>query len=161
MSHTVTVTRTTTSTTTSAIILNTGYCKTAPGLLKIAEVLLGLALFILITVYSDEFRLFFHSSITSHLYLYLVSFACFFGSFCLLAACLFSLGTSSIIAKTLFEFIFHGIAFLLYLATLILYFVQGRRNDEHPYATAGILGVVLSLLYLASTILAYRSYRGV
>ncbi|KAG8308622.1 hypothetical protein J6590_105315 [Homalodisca vitripennis] len=38
MSHTVTVTRTTTSTTTSAIILNTGYCKTAPGLVKIGEV---------------------------------------------------------------------------------------------------------------------------
>lgn len=37
MSHTVTVTRTTTSTT-SAIILNTGYVKSVPGLLKLAEV---------------------------------------------------------------------------------------------------------------------------
>lgn len=37
MSHTVTVTRTTTSTT-SAIILNTGYVKSIPGLLKLAEV---------------------------------------------------------------------------------------------------------------------------
>lgn len=37
MSHTVTVTRTTTSTT-SAIILNTGYVKSLPGLLKLAEV---------------------------------------------------------------------------------------------------------------------------
>lgn len=38
MSHTVTVTRTTTTTTTSAIILNTGYLKTWPGLLKLAQV---------------------------------------------------------------------------------------------------------------------------
>lgn len=37
MSHTVTVTRTTTSTT-SAIILNTGYVKSLPGLLKLVEV---------------------------------------------------------------------------------------------------------------------------
>lgn len=37
MSHTVTVTRTTTSTT-SAIILNTGYVKSMPGLLKLTEV---------------------------------------------------------------------------------------------------------------------------
>jgi lysine/ornithine N-monooxygenase len=37
MSHTVTVTRTTTTTTTSAIILNTGYLKTWPGLLKLAQ----------------------------------------------------------------------------------------------------------------------------
>lgn len=36
MSHTVTVTRTTT-TTTSAIIINTGYLKTWPGILKILE----------------------------------------------------------------------------------------------------------------------------
>lgn len=36
MSHTVTVTRTTT-TTTSAIIINSGYLKTWPGILKILE----------------------------------------------------------------------------------------------------------------------------
>ena len=37
MSHTVTVTRTTTTTTTSAIILNTGYLKTWPGILKFLQ----------------------------------------------------------------------------------------------------------------------------
>lgn len=38
MSHSVTITRTTTSTnSTSALILNTGYLKTLPGLLKLAQ----------------------------------------------------------------------------------------------------------------------------
>lgn len=37
MSHSVTVTRTTTTTTTSAIIINTGYLKTWPGILKLLE----------------------------------------------------------------------------------------------------------------------------
>lgn len=37
MSHTVTVTRTTTTTSTSAIIINTGYFKTWPGLFKLLQ----------------------------------------------------------------------------------------------------------------------------
>ena len=38
MSHTVTVTRTTTTTSTSAILLNIGYFKTVPGILKVLHV---------------------------------------------------------------------------------------------------------------------------
>lgn len=37
MSHTVTVTRTTTTSSGSYIVLNTGYLKTIPGLLKLAQ----------------------------------------------------------------------------------------------------------------------------
>jgi hypothetical protein len=37
MSHAVTITRTTTATTSTAIILNSGYLKTAAGLLKLAQ----------------------------------------------------------------------------------------------------------------------------
>ncbi|XP_046680316.1 CKLF-like MARVEL transmembrane domain-containing protein 8 isoform X2 [Homalodisca vitripennis] len=160
MSHTVTVTRTTTSTTTSAIILNTGYCKTAPGLLKIGEVVVGLIIFLMMYLYNDRFRLYAYTSTTSHFYLFMVVFACLVGSICLLLSCLFSLSTASIIAKTLYEFIFHGVAFLLYLVAMIFYFVNNKNTDQHPYSTVGALGVVITVLYLASTILAYRSYRG-
>jgi len=38
MSHAVTVTRTTTTTSTSAILLNIGYFKTLPGLLKLLHI---------------------------------------------------------------------------------------------------------------------------
>lgn len=37
MSHSVTVRTTTTSTSTSLVVLNTGYLKTVPGLLKLAQ----------------------------------------------------------------------------------------------------------------------------
>lgn len=41
MSHSVTITRTvTTSNTTSTLILNTGYLKTLPGLLKLAQLVI-------------------------------------------------------------------------------------------------------------------------
>lgn len=53
MSHTVTVTRTTTSTT-SAIILNTGYVKSIPGLLKLAEVVSTYTYFIEKKLYLRE-----------------------------------------------------------------------------------------------------------
>lgn len=42
MSHAVTITRTTTTTTsTSALILNTGYLKTLPGILKVAQLVMS------------------------------------------------------------------------------------------------------------------------
>lgn len=44
MSHTVTVTRTTTTTTTSAILLNIGYFKTIPGILKLLHIVSALYL---------------------------------------------------------------------------------------------------------------------
>lgn len=53
MSHTVTVTRTTTSTT-SAIILNTGYVKSVPGLLKLAQVVSIFIAYLHILVDSDQ-----------------------------------------------------------------------------------------------------------
>lgn len=41
MSHAVTITRTTTThTTSSAIMINSGYLKTIPGLLKLAELVI-------------------------------------------------------------------------------------------------------------------------
>uniref|UniRef100_A0A1B6KKC2 MARVEL domain-containing protein n=1 Tax=Graphocephala atropunctata TaxID=36148 RepID=A0A1B6KKC2_9HEMI len=159
MSHSVTVTRTTTSTTTSAIILNTGYCKTAPGLLKIAEVILGLVTFIIMFLYDGSFRFYSYTGYSSHFYLYLVVFACLIGSICLLLSCLFSLSTASIVSKTLYEFIFHGVAFLLYLVVMVFYFVNQRYTNQHPYSTVGVLGIILTVLYLSSTIFAYRSYR--
>lgn len=42
MSHTVTITRTvTTNNTSSTLVLNTGYIKTVPGLLKLAQLVSG------------------------------------------------------------------------------------------------------------------------
>ncbi|KAG8264246.1 hypothetical protein J6590_014532 [Homalodisca vitripennis] len=97
----------------------------------------GLIIFLMMYLYNDRFRLYAYTSTTSHFYLFMVVFACLVGSICLLLSCLFSLSTASIIAKTLYEFIFHGVAFLLYLVAMIFYFVNNKNTDQHPYSTVG------------------------
>ncbi|XP_026678248.1 uncharacterized protein LOC113466771 [Diaphorina citri] len=95
MSHTVTVTRTTTSTTTSAIILNTGYLKTLPGLLKLAQVIIG-AVILFIYIYNlDNTRV----NFTSHrpeAFFICIATSFFLGSFLLLLSCIISISTGSI-----------------------------------------------------------------
>ncbi|KAK9512758.1 hypothetical protein O3M35_001111 [Rhynocoris fuscipes] len=157
MSHTVTVTRTTTTTTTSAIILNTGYMKTLPGLLKILEVVvaavcLGLLIHYRSSYYFNEFFL-------------CVLTAVLVGSTCLLLSCILSISTASMIPKTMYEFIYHLVAFCLCLAASITLMVELNRTSQYssyykPYLTASILGFVLTVLYLVSMVFSYRSYRG-
>ncbi|KAL1140556.1 hypothetical protein AAG570_000486 [Ranatra chinensis] len=97
MSHSVTVTRTTT-TTTSAIIVNTGYLKSFPGLLKVFEVILASVCLGIICYYGHSTRIrflpveFFMS----------VSTAVLVGSFCLLLSCIITLSTAAIISKTIY-----------------------------------------------------------
>uniref|UniRef100_A0A1B6C0V8 MARVEL domain-containing protein n=2 Tax=Clastoptera arizonana TaxID=38151 RepID=A0A1B6C0V8_9HEMI len=162
MSHTVTVTRTTTSTTTSAIILNTGYCKTLPGILKILQIIGGAICIGIIQYYKSKYNRLFSPS--PEVFFLCVATTCFIASSCLLLSCLCSLSTASIISKTLYEFIYHGVAFLLYLAgsAYLLWDARESRNQyyyENHY-TVGVIGLVITALYLISTILAYRSYRG-
>lgn len=161
MSHTVTVTRTTTTTSTSAIILNTGYCKTLPGLLKIAEIVLGVAIIVLLFGLLDSKYnlslwyggvLFFHHMVVTF----------FIGSSLLLIGCLVSISTGSIIAKTSYEFIYHGGAFILYLIATLLLIIKIHDYDTRAYRyyfISAALAVVNCVLYCISTILAYRSYR--
>ncbi|CAH1404737.1 unnamed protein product [Nezara viridula] len=100
MSHTVTVTRTTTTTSTSAIIINTGYMKTFPGLLKLLEVVVGGVALTLICVYINDYYTR-YGALSEQFFLAAVT-TVFVASFCLLLSCLLSLSTATIIAKTMF-----------------------------------------------------------
>lgn len=163
MSHTVTVTRTTTTTSTSAIILNTGYCKTLPGLLKIAQVIGGAIVIGIILYYKDSYYHFVQGPV---LFFICIATTFFIASACLLLSCLCSLSTASIISKTLYEFVYHGVAFLLYLAASLTLLVEVNRQKSsyrynyEPYFTASVIGIILTILYFISTVVAYRSYRG-
>lgn len=124
MSHSVTITRTTTSTTnTSYIVLNTGYLKSFPGILKLFELvsetlggelcsisnpilnsrlmqIIGAAVVgILAYNYEDYRRNFNHQQDLFH---FLMATTFMIGTFCLLLACLTSLSTGGIIAKTIY-----------------------------------------------------------
>lgn len=113
MSHAVTITRTTTTTTSSsAVFLNTGYLKTVPGLLKLAQLVSIIMIFMWaiikssFTIYTKilgavccfligwEFPHYYTRYLgTPLLFFLIVASACLIGTFCLLVSCLISLST--------------------------------------------------------------------
>ncbi|XP_067639471.1 uncharacterized protein [Eurosta solidaginis] len=162
MSHSVTITRTTTSTTnTSYIVLNTGYLKTMPGLLKFFQLLIGIAI---VGIFSHYFN---RSGTSAEILLFLMSTTFMIGTFCLLLACLTSLSTGGIISKTIYELIYHSIAAILLLvaSVILLLELKDRRyfrdRQYEAYMAASIMGLVNTILYCISAFLAHRSYRGI
>ncbi|XP_022916084.1 CKLF-like MARVEL transmembrane domain-containing protein 8 [Onthophagus taurus] len=159
MSHTVTVTRTTTTTTTSAIIINTGFLKTWPGVLKFFELILGVVVVGLVAYYKNTY-------IKTDVYLFFLLMAVTFliGTFLLLLSCLVSISTASILPKTIYIFLYHLFAFLLYLIASIVFLIEVDKirnsNTYEPLFAAGIIGLIISVLYLGNTIFGYRSYKG-
>lgn len=159
MSHAVTITRTTTTTSgTSALIINTGYMKTVPGLLKLAQLVSlerkfgksSTILKILSSQIIGGFCVFFvgwhfwdYARYNSNTELFFLCFAVafFLGTFCLLVSCLVSLSTGGIISKTIYELVYHSVAFILYLIASILLLIKSsdRTSDwSHPYKLASV-----------------------
>lgn len=166
MSHNVTVTRTTTTvTTTSAILLNTGYFRTAPGILKLLQLILGCVIVGLIGSYFGYYESRYPHLFTAELFLLLIASTCLITTACLLASCLLSISTATIIAKTMFELVYHGIAFALYLASSVYLLVQvspyqnPRNSMISALIAAGALAAINTGFYFASTFLAFRIYR--
>ncbi|XP_053949599.1 uncharacterized protein LOC129239201 [Anastrepha obliqua] len=163
MSHSVTITRTTTSTTnTSYIVLNTGYLKSFPGLLKLFELLIGIAIVGIFGYYFNR-----ADTPSAEIFMFLMATTFMIGTFCLLLACLTSLSTGGIISKTIYELIYHSIAAILLLAASVNLVIElndrrfkySKRYDA--YMAAGIMGLVNTILYFISAFLAHRSYRGI
>jgi len=164
----VTITRTTTSTTnTSYIVLNTGYLKTFPGLLKLFELLIGGVVVGILGYYYNRGSTFINYNTSANLFLLLIATSFLIGTFCLLLSCLTSLGTGGIIAKTIYELIYHSIAAILLLAASINLLIElNNRNyrgfkEYDLFMAASILALVNSILYFISSFLAHRSYRGI
>lgn len=131
MSHSVTITRTVTSSnTTSTLVLNTGYIKTVPGLLKLAQLVISIHFLlhrpspryflpvilkwaaqkknspqiigaICVGIVAYYYdRRYYH--FIPDLFFLLMATAFLIGTFCLLVSCLFSLSTGGIISKTIY-----------------------------------------------------------
>ncbi|KAL5232794.1 hypothetical protein ACI65C_000204 [Semiaphis heraclei] len=152
MSHTVTVTRTTTSTT-SAIILNTGYVKSVPGLLKLAEVILGgIVLGLLIYNRDNLCHCWVYGTHNAQLFFLGTISAFFLTSLLLLISCLLSISTGPIISKTNFEFIYHGAGFVFLLLASVLLLLDANdnngRNPQNHFIIASILGSICQSIML-------------
>ncbi|XP_037028954.1 uncharacterized protein LOC119069154 [Bradysia coprophila] len=161
MSHSVTITRTvTTSNTTSTLVVNTGYLKTVPGLLKLVQLILGAVCVGLASWYYNN-----RYDYTPSLFFLLMATTFLVGTFCLLVSCLFSLSTGGIISKTIYELIYHSIGAILLIAASITLLIHVNKNNNSYYhekfLIAAIIGLINGILYVVSAILARRSYRGI
>ncbi|KOB75108.1 Uncharacterized protein OBRU01_04107, partial [Operophtera brumata] len=138
MSHSVTITRTTVATSGTSVYVNSGYLGTLPGLLKLAQLLLGAACVGVVGYYIDH-RGYLQQQ-KAELFFLLTATAFLIGTFCLLTACLVSMSTASIISKTIYEVIYHACAFIFYLcAGLSLIIEVNHRNyrgEYEPYFAA-------------------------
>jgi hypothetical protein len=160
MSHTVKITTTTTTSNSNAFVFNSGYLKTTPGLLKFAELILGIVNVGLVAYYYTNYG--WHAE---QLFLFLMSTTFMICTFCLLLSCLVSWSTSGLISKTMFELIYHAIATILLLSASINSIVKlnkkAKDNAYDAYMAASIIGLINTILYLLSTIFAQRQYRGI
>ncbi|XP_063591404.1 uncharacterized protein LOC134768514 [Penaeus indicus] len=100
MSTQVTVHRMVTTTTTSAFLINVGYLKTFPGILKIFQIILGCVAIGIIGHYIPWTRT--AEYMIPELFFLLIATACLITTTLLLMSCLCSIATASIIPKTLF-----------------------------------------------------------
>ncbi|CAG7719822.1 unnamed protein product [Allacma fusca] len=139
MSHTVTVTRTTTTTSTSAILLNIGYFKTVPGILKVLHVILGVIAVALvghyISFHKNVYRTYQpeHSLFVPELFFLLIATTCMIASFLLLVSCLISIATATILPKTVFEVVYHLVATVTLLIASIVYIVEVNNSFKAYY----------------------------
>ncbi|CAD7089940.1 unnamed protein product [Hermetia illucens] len=103
---------------------------------------------------------------TPELFFLLMVVTFMIATFCLLASCLISLSTGGIISKTIYELIYHSIAFILLLAAGLTLLIEVNHYYKYttiydPYMAASIICLVNAALYCASAVLAQRSYRGI
>lgn len=143
--------------------LNSGYLKTAPGLLKLGELILGIINVGIVAYYYTNYGIGYEAG---DLFLFLMSTTFMICTFCLLLSCLVSWSTGGLISKTMFELIYHTVATILLLAASINCLVRlnkhnVRNTQYNAYTAASIIGLINTILYLFSAIFAQRQYRGI
>ncbi|XP_042242767.1 uncharacterized protein LOC121879967 [Homarus americanus] len=157
MSTQVTVHRMVTTTTTSAFLVNIGYLKTFPGILKIFQIILGC---VAVGITGHYIHWTSRSEyVVPELFFLLIATACLITTSLLLFSCLCSIATSSIMPKTLFETMYHIVASLLYFASALYLLIhltnKTYRDNQYVAKTAAsvvLLHGTLSYLLVCSSI---------
>ncbi|KAK3915116.1 CTP synthase, partial [Frankliniella fusca] len=81
---------------------------------------------------------------TPEIFLCIVATTFLVGTACLLLSCILSISTASILPKTIFEVIYHSVAFILYLAASINFLVEVNQMKKNygykyePYLAAAV-----------------------
>lgn len=169
MSQQQTVRITTTETShSSALIINTGYLATPPGILKVLQFLLGIVCVGIITANFNEHGI----AEWAEIFFYLITVTFLICTTILLISCLISWSTGGIISKTIYELIYHfvGCILLLIASIAFLVFLFNKNNNsvidrfegqKKALIGAAIAGLINAILYGISTFYARRSYKGI
>lgn len=163
MSHSVTIRTQTVTSSSTAIIVNTGYLKTWSGILKFLQLALGI---VCVAISGSQINDQLYRRITSaDLFFFVITTTFMIATCILLLSCLVSLSTASVISKTIYELLYHSIAFGLLLSAALTLLVQVSNNkgsrEYELLLGASICGLVNAALYFFSTIIALRTYRGI
>ncbi|XP_053977463.1 uncharacterized protein LOC128875680 [Hylaeus volcanicus] len=159
MSHSVTVRTQTMTSTSTSVIINSGYLKTWGGIIKLLQLTLGV---VCVGIIGHQFTTN-QYFVTAELFFLLIMTTFMIGTFIIIVSCLASFSTSSIIVKTIYELMYHAIAFGLILAASLTFLVNVSNRNQRGYEvlmTGAICGLVNSALYFLSTIIAVRTHRG-
>ncbi|XP_015432401.1 PREDICTED: uncharacterized protein LOC107188598 [Dufourea novaeangliae] len=158
MSHSVTIRTQTVTNNSTAVIINTGYLKTWTGLIKLLQVALGI---VCVTIIGQRFTAT-QYHVAAELFFALITTTFLIGTCILILSCLASHSAPTIIGKTIYDLMYHSIAFGLYLAASLTFLVHVSNNRGSDILLAGaICGLVNAALYLLNTIIAVRNYRGI
>ncbi|XP_011153138.1 uncharacterized protein LOC105191432 [Harpegnathos saltator] len=160
MSHSVTIRTQTVTTSSSAYYINSGYLRTWGGICKLIQLTLGV---ICVGIVSSIFSSHYNFRNGNEVFFLLMATTFMIGTFIILLSCLTSLSTASVLSKTIYEFIYHAIAFGLLLAASITLLTNIYRHSREYELLLGasICGLINAGFYLISAIIAHFGYRAI
>ncbi|XP_013781292.1 uncharacterized protein LOC106465604 [Limulus polyphemus] len=172
-SHKVVVTRrTTTNKRPLSFALHTDYVKSTPGILKAVETVLGTVSFGLLAHYCQPSNPLARKWLVAEpeeVFFFMTTFVCVVITFLLLLSCIVSFPTASFIPKTLFELLYHCLAFIFYLCGSLSVLILVAGHNETAYwssnygfegkITAAVIGLVNTALYFFSAFFSFRSFN--
>ncbi|XP_064467400.1 uncharacterized protein LOC135378326 isoform X2 [Ornithodoros turicata] len=141
-------------------------CCSVPGLLRVTETVFGgICLGLMLHYTSSKGYSNFHMP-GHEMYFLLTAFGCLLCTFLLLVASCWSFTSSSLLARTSFEILFHLVACALYMAagiTLLTKTLDNKRlySDEHYNAriAAAVFAIMNGCLYLVGAFMSFRIFR--
>ncbi|XP_011497505.1 PREDICTED: uncharacterized protein LOC105361901 isoform X2 [Ceratosolen solmsi marchali] len=151
MSHSVTI-QTRTVTTGSPSAINTTFCRSWTGILKLAQVVVGL---VIMSLEVDAINESFLSS--GDTFLMLVATAFMIGTAIFIISYVFSPVSEAIIGKTNYEIIYNSFALFFILIASIVVLAQETNQGLGRRMVAAILGIIDAILYAGNTALAVRN----
>ncbi|XP_008217154.2 uncharacterized protein LOC100677986 isoform X2 [Nasonia vitripennis] len=151
MSHSVTI-QTRTVTTGSPSAINTTFCRSWTGILKLAQVAVGIVIMSLeVDAINDQFLR------SGDIFLMLMATAFMIGTAIFIISYIFSPVSEAIIGKTNYEIIYNSFALFFIMIASIVVLAQESQREFGRRMVSAILGIVDAILYAGNTAMAVKN----